>query len=224
VVFGIAHDGNTPAAGKHYIAFRHTLRGIVSAFGVNVRTQQANQFGDIGRVKDDNRIHVTERRQKLGTFIAWHAWPAFSLERARAGVRINGDDQPATQLLGGAQVTDMPDMKKIKASVGQDDLVSSRAPLLDLGRQLSGRKYFLYGPGQSALHDSAKKFSASYGGGAAFHHHNASSIVGQTRRGFWIGPGSQRSGVGGNNGIACSSHVGNFVRAVNRYNHRFGAA
>jgi hypothetical protein len=102
VVFGITHDGNTSAAGKHYIAFRHTLRSIVSAFGVNVRTQQANQFGDIGRVKDGNRIHVTERCQNLGTFIAWHAWPAFSLERARAGVRINGDDQPAPQLLGGA--------------------------------------------------------------------------------------------------------------------------
>jgi hypothetical protein len=86
MVFGITHDGNTPAAGKHYIAFRHTLRGIVSAFGVNVRTQQTNQFGDIGRVKDGNRIHVTERCQNLRTFVARDTWPAFSLERARAGV------------------------------------------------------------------------------------------------------------------------------------------
>ena len=72
-------------------------------------------------------------------------------------------------------------MKKIKASIGQDDLVSSRAPLPDLLRQFRSRKYFLWGAGQSSLHDGAQKFSAGYGGRAALHHHNAAGVVGKAR-------------------------------------------
>ena len=72
-------------------------------------------------------------------------------------------------------------MEKVKTSVSQDDLFSSRAPLPDLGCQFSGRKYFLCGPRQSALHDGAQKFSAGYGGRAAFHYHNASGVIRQPR-------------------------------------------
>ncbi len=70
-------------------------------------------------------------------------------------------------------------MKKIKASVGQDDLVSSRAPLPHLLCQFSGGKYFVCGAGQSSLHYGAQQFSAGYGGGAAFHHNNAAGVIRQ---------------------------------------------
>lgn len=84
MVFWIAHNGDPPAAGNHHIAFRHILLGIVSAFGVNVRTQQAYKLGDIRRIKERDCINVTERRQNLCTFVARDTWPAFAFERARA--------------------------------------------------------------------------------------------------------------------------------------------
>jgi hypothetical protein len=72
-------------------------------------------------------------------------------------------------------------MKKIKTSIGQDDLVSGRAPLPDLLYQFRGRKYVLSGAGQSFLHYGAQKFSAGYCGRAALHYHNASGVIGKAR-------------------------------------------
>ncbi len=86
MVFWIAHDGDTSAAGNHYIAFRHILLGIVSAFGVNIRTQQAYKLGDIQRIKERDRINVTERRQNFRTFIAGNARATFAFEGSCARI------------------------------------------------------------------------------------------------------------------------------------------
>jgi len=75
-------------------------------------------------------------------------------------------------------------MEKIKTSIGQDDLVSSRAPLPHLLCQLRGGKYFLWGAGQLSLHDGAQQFSAGYGSGTAFHDHNTSRVIGKACGGF----------------------------------------
>lgn len=211
MVFGIAYNGNSPAAGNHNIALRHALRRIVSAFGMNVRPQQANKIGHIRRVKNGDCVNIAQRRQKLSAFLARDARPAFPFESARTRIRIHGHDQPAAQFFRGAQIPDMPDVKKIKTSIGQNDLFSSGTPLPDLGCQFGCRKNFLCGPWQSALHDGAQKFSAGYSGRTAFHHHNAAGVIGQARGGFRIGPGSKRRCVGGDNGIAGSGDVSNFV-------------
>src|SRR6185503_15330252 len=116
----------------------------------------------------------------------------------------------------------MPNVKKIKTSIGQDDFVSSRTPLPDLLCQFRSRENLL--SGQSSLHYGAQQFSASYGGGTAFHHHDASGVVRQTRGGFRIGPGSKRGCVGSDNGIPRSCNVSHFVRTINRDCHWLVAA
>jgi hypothetical protein len=156
VVFRIAHNGNPPATGNYYLAFGNIFLGIVGAFGVNVRPQQAYKLGDIRGVKDRNRINVTERRQNFRTLIARNARPAFAFESPGACVGIYGHNQPAAQLPGSAQITDVAHVKKIKASIGQDDLVSSRPPLPYLFCQFSGRKYFVCGAAQLSLHYGAQ--------------------------------------------------------------------
>ena len=140
MVFRIAHNSDTPAAGNHHAAFRYVFFGIVSAFGVNVRPQQTYKLGDIRSVKDRDRINITERRQNFRTFIAGNARPAFAFERPRACIRIYGYNQLAAQLFGCAQIADMPNVKKIKTSIRQDDLVSSRTPVPDLLCQFRSRK------------------------------------------------------------------------------------
>jgi hypothetical protein len=83
MVFWIAHNGDTSAAGNHHITFWHIFLGIVSALGMNVRAQQAYKLGNIRRVKDRDGINITERRQDFRAFIARHARPAFALEGPR---------------------------------------------------------------------------------------------------------------------------------------------
>jgi hypothetical protein len=75
-------------------------------------------------------------------------------------------------------------MKKIKAAVGQDNLIAGRTPLVDLLCQLRGIKDFLDRRRQSALRYGAQKLRASYGGRATLHYHNAAGVIGQPCRGF----------------------------------------
>ncbi len=75
----------------------------------------------------------------------------------------------------------MPHVKKIKASIGQDDLFSSGTPLPHLLCQCRGGKYFLCGAGQLSLHYGAQEFSAGYGGGAPFHYYDAPGVICQAR-------------------------------------------
>src|ERR1041385_1632287 len=84
VVFWIAYNRYSPAAGDHNIAFRHILLSVISAFCMNIGAQQAYKFSDVRRIKECDRIYITERRQNLRTVIAWDAGTAFTFERARA--------------------------------------------------------------------------------------------------------------------------------------------
>jgi hypothetical protein len=70
-------------------------------------------------------------------------------------------------------------MKKIKAAVGQDNLIAGRTPLPDFLSQLRGAKNFLGRRGQSALRYGTQEFRASYGGRATLHYHNAAGVIGQ---------------------------------------------
>jgi len=86
VVFWIADDGDTSAAGNNHVALRHILLCIVSAFGVDVRPQQAYKLRYIQRVKNYDRVNIAERRQNFRTFITGNPRPAFALQCSRARI------------------------------------------------------------------------------------------------------------------------------------------
>lgn len=211
MVFRIADNRHAAAACNHHVALRHALRGVVSPFGMNVRTQQTDKTGDIGRIEDRHRVNICHGRKDLRALAFRHTRAAFALECARAGIRVNGHNQLAAKLLGCPQIADVAYVKKVETSIGQDDLLACGAPLADQLRQIGCGKNFLASRRQSALHDGAQQFSAGYRGRAALHHHNASGVIGQARGRFRIGPGGQGSGIGCDHGVAGPSHVRNFV-------------
>jgi hypothetical protein len=122
---------------------------------MNVRTQQTDETGNVGRIEDGYRVNIRQRRQNFRALAFGHARTAFTLECARAGVRINGHNQFAAKLLGGPQISDVAYVKKIETAIGQDDLLAGGAPLADQLCQLSRGKNFLASLRQSALHDGA---------------------------------------------------------------------
>jgi hypothetical protein len=124
VVFRIADNRNAAAACNHYVTLRHALSGIVSALGMNVRTQKTDETGDIGRIKDDYRVNICQGRQDLRALAFRNTRTAFTLECACAGIRINGYNQLAAKLLGCPQIADVAYVKKVETAVGQDDLLA----------------------------------------------------------------------------------------------------
>ena len=138
MVFRIADNGDASAAGNHCLTFRNAFLGIVGAFGVNVRTQKKDKLFDVRCVEDGYSVHVSQRGQQFRAFVIRNSRPALALERACAGIGINGHNQLSAQLFGGLQVSDVAHVKKIKTAVGEDYLVSRGAPLPDLLRQFGG--------------------------------------------------------------------------------------
>ena len=124
MVFRIADDRNPASAGKHYVALRHAFSGVISSLGMNVRTQETDKTGDIGRIEDDYRVNICQGPQDLRALAFRHTRTAFTLECAGAGIRINGHNQLAAELLGCPQIADVAYVKKVETAVGQDDLLA----------------------------------------------------------------------------------------------------
>src|SRR5947209_6349002 len=137
VVFRIAHDRNSPAKFTHECAFGNGGFGVVGAFGLNVRAQLANNRADVLFWKDDNCIHILQRRQDLGSLALGRHRPPCTFQRARGIVRVQRYHDSAAQFLRATQIADMTDVQQVEAAVGQNDLLPARAPLLRKLRQLS---------------------------------------------------------------------------------------
>ena len=124
MVFGITNNLDASTAGDHHIALRNSLGGVVSAFGLNIRTQKPHQLANIKLVKNGYCIYILQRGKDFCAFCLRCAWPAFALQSAGAGLRVHAHDQPSTQLLGGMQITDVPHVQHIKTAIGKNDFFS----------------------------------------------------------------------------------------------------
>jgi len=119
MVFRVAYDLNPATAGKHHVPLRHVIRGVVRALGVDVWTQNVDKFRDIRSVEYGHGVNVRQRCQQLRPLTLWNSRTVRALERARAGIRIHGDNELASKLLGRAQVANMANVQQVKTAVGQ---------------------------------------------------------------------------------------------------------
>ncbi len=190
MVLGVANNLNAAAAGDDDIALGHALGSVVGAFGMNVRPQKLDQVANVKAVKNSDCIHILERCQDLRPLVARNVRTPRAFQRERASIRIHGDHQAASQLLGRMQITDVAYVQQVKATVGQDDFLARSAPLPDNLGKLREPEDLLRCLRQSALHHGPQQFRLGYGRGAALHHHNSSGVIGELGGGFGIGPGS----------------------------------
>ena len=137
MIFRIADDGHAPAAGDDYVSLRHTLCGVIRAFGVDVGAQNTDQIAYVESIKDDDHIYVSQSGQDFSAFMIGDARPSRTLQRTHTGVRVDRYHQPAAQFLGCAQVPYVAHMQQVKAAVAEDDLFAGIAPALgQLGKLL----------------------------------------------------------------------------------------
>jgi len=129
VILGIAHDDNTPSTGFDFGALGDTLRRVVRALGVKVRTDFANDGAHISFGKDYNRVHVLERRQNFRAFLGRHYGPPLTLQCAHRRIGVHRDNQLAAEFARGMQVADMADVQQIETPIGQRDALAGAPPI-----------------------------------------------------------------------------------------------
>lgn len=153
MVFRIAHNFHAAATGHHDVAFRNSFRSVISPLRVDIRPDQANQLAYIGLIKDEDRVHVLQRRQDLCALAFRDARTPVALESAHTGVRIHRDHNSSAELFCAAKVADMPDVQNVKATVGKGDCFAGRLPRAHtLAKLLQGNQLVLRaGQGQPSI-------------------------------------------------------------------------
>jgi len=111
------------------VALGNGVAGVVSAFGVNVGANFANDGANVRLGKDDDGVDVGNGRDDFCTFVFRHDRTSLAFQGAHGLIRVDGDDKPAAQRLGSAQITHVPDMQQVEGAIGQDDPFAGAAPL-----------------------------------------------------------------------------------------------
>ena len=93
MVFGVADDGYADAEAGGDGAFGDGVGGVVRALGVDVGAQFFEQLFYIGLGENHNVVHGAESGNEYGAGLFVEDRAARALERADAGIGIDGDDE-----------------------------------------------------------------------------------------------------------------------------------
>ena len=129
VIFGITHDDDAASTGFDYIVLGDTLRRVVGAFGMKIRTDFANDGAHVFFWKDNDGVHIRQRRQNFRALFGRHNGPTFTFQRAHGSIAVHRDNQFSAEFPGGMQVADMADVEHIEAPVGQRDAIAGAPPI-----------------------------------------------------------------------------------------------
>ncbi len=129
VLFWITNDDDAAATGFDNIVLGDTLRRVVGALGMKIRTDLANNGTHVFFWEDDDGVHIRERRQNFRAFFGWHNGPPFTLQRAHGSIRVHRNNQLAAEFPGRMQVADMTDVQHVETPVGQRDAIAAAPPI-----------------------------------------------------------------------------------------------
>ena len=122
---GIADDGCAAAVTFHEFTLGNRLNGVVGPFAVDVRLQQREEPADIVVGKYNDVLHTSNSIHELRAVRGGKNRTPRSLQRANGSIVIDRDNQAIRLGRCALQVPDVPDMKDVKASIGEGDRSSS---------------------------------------------------------------------------------------------------
>src|SRR5947209_2121387 len=105
--------------------------GIITAFDVDRRLQEADQSIRCWFGKDGHIINAGKSRQYFGPFHLRHQWPSLSLESACTFVAVQAENKKITQAACFLQVTHMAQVKQVEAAIGEDGPLSCLLTMTD---------------------------------------------------------------------------------------------
>jgi hypothetical protein len=126
VILGIACYSNLTTVGPDEFALRHRVFSIVGAFGVNCRPKYIEHAPDIRLVEHYDMIHASKRGDKSCAFGFVENGAVQTFDCADRPVTVDRHDESIAELSGTFEVSHMPDMQDIEASVGENDGLSAQ--------------------------------------------------------------------------------------------------
>src|SRR5271156_1256387 len=128
VILWITDNHDSPSTGFDLVALGDTLHRVVGALGVKVRTDFANNCAHVLFRKNNDSVHVGQRRQYFRAFFCRHDGTPLALQRAHRSIAVDCDNQFATKFPSSVQIAYMADMQHIETPVSQRDAITGMPP------------------------------------------------------------------------------------------------
>jgi len=128
MIFGVADDDDSAAAGFDFVSLGDAFFGVVGALGMKIGTDFADYCADIFFREDHDGIDVRQRSEDLGALVGWHRWPSLSLQSTHRGIGIDRDDELASEFASGVKIADVANVQYIEAAVGERYAIASGTP------------------------------------------------------------------------------------------------
>src|SRR5215831_3476148 len=185
MVLWIAYNGHFDPEALCYRALRDCFRRVVRPFRVHIRPELLEQGLDVRFWKQNDVIHVLDRRDQFGAGLLIENRSPGSFEAADAGVGIYTHHQKISFFLCTCEVPNMTDVQSIKTSVRKNEATSVALGFLEQRFELAslhdfgvGLPHTLSDGPQSRLPDRVLQFLTRDGCCSSLHHHKAAGNVG----------------------------------------------
>lgn len=124
MIFWITNDPDLSPKRPDDIALRDSLLSVIGTFRVDVWPYREEQFGDCRFVEYGYQVNRVERGYNLGPLKFGQYRSALPLEPGYLVIRINSDYQNIAQITSAFEISNVPNVQDVEASVCQDDAFS----------------------------------------------------------------------------------------------------
>jgi len=110
--------------GFDFFAANDLVAGPVTTFDKDIGKKSGDDRARSRFVEDEDRLDAFEAGEDFGALELRDDWAAGSFEGANAAVAVDADDEEITKGAGGFKTADVPGMKKIEATIGEDNFAA----------------------------------------------------------------------------------------------------
>ena len=219
--FGVSNDRDADAEAVGYSAFGNGFGGVVSSLRMNVGKEFLEQLLDIGFRENKDEVDSPNGGDQVGASLLTENGAACALEVTQTCIGIHGDEKDVAFALSAFEITNVADVKSVKAAVGENQALAGLLGFAEQGAKFVARDDFglgsTHGSGirlRSGIVNGFAQFGARNGGSAAFHHDEATRDVcdvGSLERSCTAG---KSKGVGGENGVSRAGDIDGLIATV----------
>jgi hypothetical protein len=119
MVLGIAHDANNPSQGLHYFPLGDSLLGVIRSFAMYIGTELSQNTFGVWFIKDHHEVDALQSCDEFAARFGAENRPSRTLESRDRAVAVDPNHQNVAMLSGSLQVTHMPNMQQVEATVGK---------------------------------------------------------------------------------------------------------
>jgi len=132
MILGIANNGHADAKPRGNRTLGNRFGSVVRALGVDIGPQLFQERFHRGFGKEHDVINAAQRGNEQCACLLVKNWAAWPFQTTDARIRVDPNDENVTFAPGALEITNMADVERVEATVGEDHALSTEFVLREL--------------------------------------------------------------------------------------------